>query len=105
VLRGWSSHQNPWVVGNTIRTVASALQLVATSPFDLILSDIGLPDGTGHELMQQVAQKYQIPGVALTGYGMEDDLNRSRDVGFAAHVVKPVDIAQLQSVIERVSAA
>jgi len=85
-------------------TVASALQLVATSPFDLILSDIGLPDGTGHELMQQVAQKYQIPGVALTGYGMEDDLNRSRDVGFAAHVVKPVDIAQLQSVIERVSA-
>jgi CheY-like chemotaxis protein len=84
-------------------TVASALQLVATNPFDLILSDIGLPDGTGHELMQQVAQTYGIPGVALTGYGMEDDLNRSRDVGFAAHVVKPVDIAQLQSVIERVS--
>ena len=85
-------------------TVASALQLVATNAFDLILSDIGLPDGTGHELMKQVAQKYGIPGVALTGYGMEDDLNRSRDVGFAAHVVKPVDVAQLQLVIERVSA-
>jgi CheY-like chemotaxis protein len=84
-------------------TVASALQLVASAPFDLILSDIGLPDGTGHDLMNLVRQqKYQTPGVALTGYGMEDDLSRSRDVGFAAHVVKPVDMAQLQSVIQRV---
>ena len=53
---------------------------------------------------ERLARHYGIPGVALTGYGMEDDLYRSRDVGFAAHVVKPVDIAQLQSVIERVSA-
>jgi CheY-like chemotaxis protein len=84
-------------------TVASALQLVARAPFDLILSDIGLPDGTGHDLMKHLRQqKYATPGVALTGYGMEDDLSRSRDVGFAAHVVKPVDMVQLQSVIQRV---
>jgi CheY-like chemotaxis protein len=83
-------------------TVAAALSKVAERDFDLVLSDIGLPDGNGHDLMKQIREKYSIPGVALTGYGMEDDLSRSRDVGFAAHVVKPVDMAELHAVIRRV---
>jgi PAS domain S-box-containing protein len=83
-------------------TMARALEFASSEPFDLIISDIGLPDGTGHDLMKQIKERFSIPGVALTGYGMEDDITRSHEVGFVEHVVKPVDIAQLQSVIRRV---
>jgi PAS domain S-box-containing protein len=83
-------------------TIASALQHASAQPFDVIISDIGLPDGTGHDLMKQIHERFSIPGVALTGYGMENDLRRSSEMGFAEHVVKPVNIAHLQSVITRV---
>jgi len=83
-------------------SIASALHLVSVETFDLVISDIGLPDGTGHSLMKQIKQMRAIPGVALTGYGMQDDISHSRDAGFVEHVVKPVDISQLQSVISRV---
>jgi two-component system CheB/CheR fusion protein len=92
-------------LGHDVRiadSMASALELVSASSFDLVISDIGLPDGTGHDLMKQIKEKHGIPGVALTGYGMEEDLSRSAEVGFAEHVVKPVDIPHLQSVISRV---
>lgn len=79
--------------------IATALDLAASATFDVVVSDIGLPDGTGHDLMRHIKQNYQIPGVALTGYGMEDDVARSRDAGFVAHVVKPVNLDHLQSVI------
>src|SRR3954470_3796637 len=75
----------------TAATAASALQLAAAESFDLIVSDIGLPDATGYELMQQIRALYGIKGIALTGHGMDDDLRRSRQAGFAAHVVKPVN--------------
>lgn len=90
-------------VVTTAGTLAAALQHASAEPFDLVISDIGLPDGTGHDLMKQIKEKYGIPGVALSGYGMEDDLTRSREVGFAEHVVKPVDLPHLQSVIRRVA--
>jgi CheY-like chemotaxis protein len=91
--------------GHVVRiagTIASALHQASVETFDCVISDIGLPDGTGHDLMRQIKQKYGIPGVALTGYGMEDDLARSREVGFAEHVVKPVNLAQLETVIRRI---
>ena len=84
-------------------TIASALQHASDEPFDIVISDIGLPDGTGHDLMKQIKERHRIPGVALTGYGMEDDLRRSSEMGFAEHVVKPVNIPHLQSVIRRVA--
>ena len=82
---------------------SEALSMLTTQRFDVVISDIGLPDGTGHDLMKQIKERYRIPGVALTGYGMEDDLRRSSEMGFAEHVVKPVNIAHLQSVIRRVA--
>jgi two-component system CheB/CheR fusion protein len=91
--------------GHTVKvagSVASALEIASSDSFDVVISDIGLPDGTGHELMEQISQKHAIPGVALTGYGTETDLARSRETGFAEHVVKPVDLAHLQAVITRV---
>jgi two-component system, chemotaxis family, CheB/CheR fusion protein len=81
---------------------ASALELAGEETFDILVSDIGLPDITGYELMTQIKDRHAIKGIALTGYGMEEDMRRSRDAGFSEHVVKPVNIAQLEEAIRRV---
>ena len=86
----------------TASSVAAALKLAAAEPFDLVVSDIGLPDGTGYELMQEARARYGLCGIALSGYGMEEDMRRSKDVGFVEHVVKPVNMAHLEQVIRRV---
>lgn len=94
--------------GHTITaamTVGAARSLAAENRFDAVVSDIGLPDGTGLELMRELNANYGLLGIALTGYGMEDDLRRSREVGFVAHLVKPVDLAQLRLAIAHLAAA
>ena len=85
-------------------SVAEAAEHVAGSQrFDLIVSDIGLPDGTGHDLMRQVrATRGELPGIALTGFGTEEDIEQSRQSGFAAHMTKPIDFNQLESLIRLV---
>ncbi len=87
----------------TAGSMASALQLAAAEPFDIVVSDIGLPDATGYELMEQIRDRHGIKGIALSGYGMEDDMRKSREAGFVDHVVKPVNVAQLLAVLQRVS--
>ena len=89
----------------TAGSVAGALELAAAKPFDLVVSDIGLPDATGHDLMRQIRERYGLKGIAMTGYGMDDDVRRSLEAGFADHIVKPVDVVHLQAVIRRVVAA
>lgn len=69
---------------------------------DLVLSDIGLPDGSGHDLMAELSSRYGLRGIALTGYGMEEDVQRSKEVGFARHLTKPVSLEQLESAIRQV---
>ncbi len=64
-----------------------------------MISDLGLPDGTGTELMEQLRSAYGLRGVALSGYGLEEDLARSRQAGFVAHLVKPVSFVELHRVI------
>jgi CheY-like chemotaxis protein len=85
----------------TADTVQSALRLCEAQRFDLLISDIGLPDGTGHELMRELAHRYGAKGICLTGYGMEQDLELSRQAGFIEHLVKPISIESLQAAIER----
>jgi len=84
------------------RTVAEALRLASADTFDLVVSDLGLPDGTGTELMQELRNSHGLRGIALSGYGMEEDLARSRDAGFVAHLIKPVDFQQLKHAIDAV---
>ena len=87
-------------------TVARARAAVEAGEFDLIVSDIGLPDGSGLELMRQiVALRGPIPAIALTGYGLEDDILRSREAGFSAHLTKPIDFKKLEAMIRLVVAS
>jgi hypothetical protein len=65
----------------------------------------GNPDATGYELMEQIRDRYGIKGIALSGYGMDDDMRESREAGFVDHIVKPVNFAQPEAVIRRVTSA
>jgi signal transduction histidine kinase len=67
--------------------------------FDLVVSDLGLPDGSGLDLMRELAGRYGLKGIALSGYGMEEDVQRSREAGFSKHMTKPVDLQALKAAI------
>jgi PAS domain S-box-containing protein len=91
--------------GHVVRraaSVAAALQAAQAEPFDLVISDIGLPDGSGLDLMRQLRLRQPVRGIALSGFGMEDDVRRSRDAGFDEHLTKPVSLEVLESTLRRV---
>ena len=79
--------------------MTEALRIAAAEEFDILLSDIGLPDGSGLELIRRIRQTRNVPALALSGFGMDEDLQRSRDAGFADHLTKPVSLDRLQSAI------
>ncbi len=84
-------------------SIADALAAADRELFDLLISDIGLPDGSGLSLMRELRDRHGLRGIALSGYGREQDLARSKECGFDAHLVKPVSIESLeQSVRELV---
>jgi len=70
---------------------------------DVLLCDIGLPDGSGYEVISQAKRKQPIKAVALTGFGTEEDLRRSKKAGFDLHLVKPIDLHELQIVLDKVA--
>jgi PAS domain S-box-containing protein len=80
----------------TAASVAEARTLAQAKEFQLLISDIGLPDGNGYDLMLELKKVHPVKGIALTGYGMEQDVNRSQDAGFVAHLTKPVGIQSLE---------
>ncbi len=82
--------------------VGAGLKLAAAESFDLVMSDLGLPDATGYDLMRQIRQNYSVPGIALSGYGMEEDLRKCHEAGFSGHLVKPIEISRLEEAISRV---
>ncbi|MEO6005852.1 MAG: ATP-binding protein [Opitutus sp.] len=86
-------------------TAAAALEMAARERFDVIVSDVGLPDMSGLELMPRLrAQQPWVRGVCLSGYGTEDDLQACRAAGFSEHLTKPVDMQRLQAAIRRAQA-
>jgi signal transduction histidine kinase len=80
-------------------TVAEARATAGHRDFDLLIADIGLPDGSGHELMKELQGRPGLVGIALTGYGMEEDLRRSQAAGFATHLTKPVSAQALDGAL------
>jgi len=83
-------------------SVQEALAIHGTERFDAVISDLGLPDGNGLDLMRELQRQRPVPGIALSGYGMEDDLRRTKEAGFFAHLVKPVNIDQLRQLIDQI---
>jgi signal transduction histidine kinase/CheY-like chemotaxis protein len=83
----------------TADTVRSALAVANQHPFDLLISDIGLPDGSGLELMRQLLAQRPIKGIALSGFGMEEDVQRSKAAGFYEHLTKPINFNRLETAI------
>lgn len=83
--------------------VRSALELVDKEKFDVLVSDIGLPDGSGLDLMQKLtSDKRPVFGIALSGFGMEGDVRRSQAAGFHHHLIKPVDLNKLDEILNQV---
>jgi CheY-like chemotaxis protein len=80
-------------------TMADALRIADEEEFDILLSDIGLPDGSGLELIKRIRATRDVQALALSGFGMDEDLQRSRDAGFSDHLTKPVSLDRLQSAL------
>ena len=78
------------------QSLAEARAAAAKETFDAVISDLGLPDGTGVELMQNLKAAHGLRGIALSGYGTDEDLRRSEAAGFVVHLVKPVDFNDLR---------
>jgi signal transduction histidine kinase/CheY-like chemotaxis protein len=89
----------------TASTIADALNTARSLSYDFLISDIGLPDGSGIELLKQLEEIRTVPAIALSGFGMEEDRKRSLAAGFAAHLVKPVDFQLLDTTIRQLLSA
>ena len=86
----------------TASTYSKALSIGQRQEFDVLISDIGLPDGNGYDLMSALQGLSSIKGIALSGYGMKSDIDRSTAAGFSAHLTKPCDLSVLNATIEKV---
>ena len=83
--------------------VRSAMDIMGSGHIDILLCDIGLPDGSGYDVAAQARAKGHVKAIALTGFGTEDDIRRSKEAGFDFHLVKPVNFQELQSVLEQLA--
>lgn len=92
--------------GYEVITTSSYAEAVKTSQqgvYDVIISDLGLPDGSGLDLIKELRQYSGAPAIALSGYGMESDMTHTREAGFAEHITKPVDFPSLMEALRRLT--
>ena len=86
-------------------SVEAAVAQYAGSAPDLLISDIGLPDGTGWDLLEKLRPHGPVRAIAMSGYGMNADVEKSREIGFAAHLTKPIDFPRLEALIVEILSA
>ncbi len=86
-----------------VDSLAAALIAVEGQTFDLLISDIELSDGSGLELMRTLGGRFVGTGIALSGFGSDEDVRLSKEAGFADHLTKPVDFRRLEHIIELVT--
>ena len=84
--------------------LAKGREIAGTRPFDLVISDLGLPDGSGLDLMRFLHTTHGLRGIALSGFGTAEDLAASSAAGFSEHLTKPIDWPQLRAAIDRLVA-
>jgi two-component system CheB/CheR fusion protein len=92
------------VAGSVTAALAAADSASTEGGFDLVVSDLGLPDGSGLDLMPELARRHHLRGIALSGYGMEEDVRKSLAAGFARHLTKPVTLQTLKTALLQVAA-
>jgi len=91
----------------TAQSVSAALTAAqevreSEEKFDLLISDLGLPDGDGRDIMRELHDRDGLSGIAISGYGMEEDIEKSHAAGFSEHLTKPIQIQELQDAISAV---
>lgn len=97
ILRRWGHEVE------VAETFESASRILEADGFDVLLTDVGLPDGDGTNLLP-IARRHHpgVVGIAVSGFGMEKDLEASREAGFAEHIIKPVALGRLKTVLESI---
>ena len=92
-LLGWSA--SACYSGN------EALEYLKEKPADLTFIDIGMPDMDGHATVVAMrAAGHELPAIALTGFGQQEDIDRALAAGFTAHLTKPVGVEELKTALE-----
>src|SRR4029079_17745018 len=81
--------------------MATALEALELEEFALYLCDLGLPDGTGIDFIRKVRETRKTPAIALTGFGMQEDVERAQKAGFDPHLTKPVNLQKLEATMWR----
>jgi two-component system CheB/CheR fusion protein len=95
-------------LGHTVivaESMGNALRAAARSGCDVLISDIGLPDGDGWELLNRLNLPRPMYAIAMSGYGTLSDRNRSKAAGYRHHLVKPMELEQLESILHSVAVA
>jgi len=87
----------------TADSAHKALEILNGHRFDALISDIGLPETSGYELVREAKRRQPLKGIALSGHGMDEDVRRSVEAGFDHHLTKPINFQELQSVLEKIS--
>ena len=90
-------------VANSVAAGLAAAEAARADGIDLVVSDLGLPDGSGLDLMRELSSRYGLRGIALSGYGMEEDLRNSRAAGFERHLTKPVSLQDLEAALRELA--
>lgn len=84
----------------TASTVAEARRVANENNIGFVITDLGLADGDGWQLMAELHEQTGVNGAAVSGFGMTTDLERSHQAGFIMHLVKPISVHQLESLLE-----
>jgi len=85
----------------TANCVAAVVELASHQRFDLLMCDIGLPDGDGCELLKTLSVFHPLKAVAISGFGMKEDIERALTAGFSAYLIKPVLFEKIESLLQQ----
>lgn len=88
----------------TATSIAAALEAASQQDFDVLVSDMGLPDGSGLDLLAKMPTPPKVGGIMVSGYGMDEDIARSQAAGYKEHLSKPVSVDKLDALIREMAA-
>ena len=85
-------------------TAHQATALAANEKFDVVITDIGLPDRSGIDLMRELHARHGLIGIATSGYGASTETALNPDDGFAYHLIKPISMTRLREILAEILA-